>query len=193
MILKTLKPAFLTTVVLTVITGVVYPLAITGIAQVAFSRQANGSVMLKNGAIVGSELLGQPFSSDRYFWSRPSATAPIAYNGLSSGGSNDGPLSATLRASVQERVNVLKSHDAEQSNAPPVDLVSASGSGLDPHISPEAARYQAARVAKARGMAVDSVVRLIDDQTEARTFGLLGEPRVNVLRLNLALDQKVGR
>lgn len=186
--LKELRPALLMLIVMTVITGVVYPLAVTGIAKVAFPRQANGSVIERDGKAVGSELIGQPFAAPKYFWSRPSATSPYPYNASSSSGSNQGPLNPALSDAVAARIKALR--DADPANAAPVpaDLVTASGSGLDPHISPAAAEYQVARVARARGTTPDRVRALVADSTEGRQLGFLGEPRVNVLKLNLALD-----
>jgi len=178
---KELRPAALAFLVLTLITGIVYPLIVTAFAQL-FSSKATGSVIVVNGKAVGSELIGQPFSEPKYFWSRPSATSPQPYNGASSSGSNLGPTNKALRDAVAER---LKQFDQKPV---PVDLVTASASGLDPHISPEAARFQVSRVAKARGLTEAAVSQLVSLHTEGRTFGVLGEPRVNVLKLNLALD-----
>jgi len=179
----------MTLLLFTVITGVIYPLAVTGIAQAIFPHQANGSLIVKDGRPVGSELLGQQFDDPKYFWGRLSATSPHPYNGSSSSGSNLGANNPDLMKAVQGRIEAL--HSADPSNAAniPVDLVTASGSGLDPHISPAAAEYQIHRVAKARGLAQDEVRDLVTRHTEARQFGLLGEPRVNVLRLNLALNE----
>jgi len=181
-------PSLRMLVVLTVLTGVIYPLATWGIAQLAFPRTANGSLIEQNGKAVGSALIGQPFDDPKYFWSRPSATSPQPYNGASSSGSNQGPRNPALADAVKDRVKALRDADPGNSAAVPVDLVTASGSGLDPEISLAAAEYQVARVAKARGMPVDSVRALVGKNTEGRTFGLLGEPRVNVVKLNLALD-----
>ncbi len=178
---KELRPAALAFVVLTLITGIVYPLIVTAFAQL-FSGKATGSVIVVNGKAVGSELIGQPFSDPKYFWSRPSATSPQPYNGASSSGSNLGPTNKALHEAVAERLKPFEQRPV------PADLVTASASGLDPHISPEAAQFQVSRVAKARGLTEDRIQELLDRHTEARTFGLLGEPRVNVLRLNLALD-----
>ena len=178
---KELRPAALAFLVLTLITGIVYPLIVTAFAQL-FSGKATGSVIVVNGKAVGSELIGQPFSDPKYFWSRPSATSPQPYNGASSSGSNLGPTSKALLDAVAER---LKQFDQKPV---PVDLVTASASGLDPHISPEAAQFQVSRVARARGLTEDAVNQLVSLHTEGRTFGVLGEPRVNVLKLNLALD-----
>ena len=174
--------------ILTVVTGVAYPLLITGIAQVAFKDQANGSLIVKDQKIVGSRLIGQPFSDPKYFWSRPSATSPMAYNGASSSGSNQGPTNPALKEAVEGRIKALRDAGGDPQKPVPADLVTASGSGLDPHISPAAAEYQAARVAKARGLSEKVIKDLIEKNSEGRTFGILGEPRVNVLSLNLALD-----
>jgi K+-transporting ATPase ATPase C chain len=175
-------------IVFTVITGVAYPLIVTGIAQVAFRHQANGSLIEKDGKVLGSELIGQPFSDRKYFWSRPSATSPQPYNGASSSGSNQGPTNPALKEAVEGRVKALRDAGADASKAVPVDLVTASGSGLDPHISPAAAEYQIPRVAKVRGMPEQRVRELVEKHTEGRQLGILGEPVVNVLALNLALD-----
>jgi K+-transporting ATPase ATPase C chain len=169
-------------VVMTVVTGVVYPLLVTGFAQVLFKDKANGSLIQKDGKVLGSSLIGQPFSDPKYFWSRPSATSPQPYNGASSSGSNQGPTNPALLDAVKERISKLETKPV------PADLVTASGSGLDPHISPAAARYQIARVAKARKVPEDKLLELVEKHTQGRQLGLLGEPRVNVLELNLALD-----
>jgi potassium-transporting ATPase KdpC subunit len=173
---------------LTVVTGVAYPLAMTVIGQVAFNHKANGSLVERDGAVVGSELIGQSFDEPKYFWSRPSAAG---YNGGASTGSNLGPTNPAQLDAVKQRVADLKSAHGDDA-AVPIDLVTASGSGLDPHISPAAAEYQVTRVAKARGISEDQVKILVANHTEGRTFGVLGEPRVNVLLLNLALDAKDG-
>lgn len=183
-----LRPALILLALLTLITGVLYPLTVTALAQALFPRQANGSLVVENGQPVGSSLIGQPFDDPAYFWGRPSATAPFPYNAAASSGSNLGPTSAALMENVQARLVALRAADPDNSAPVPVDLVTASGSGLDPHISPAAARYQAGRVARVRGLDLAEVNRLIDEHTEGRTFGVLGEPRVNVLLLNLALD-----
>jgi K+-transporting ATPase ATPase C chain len=187
--LRQLRPALLSVLVLTVLTGLVYPLVITGIAQVVFPHQANGSLITRHGKVVGSSLIGQPFTGERYFWSRPSATAP-AYNGGSSTGANWGATNPALLKRVGDTVGSLqKAHGT----APiPVDLATASASGLDPHISPAAAAYQVARVAKSRGLDATRVRQLVEQHTEGRQLGFLGEPRVNVLELNLALDDLGG-
>ena len=185
---KLLRQSLLMLLVMTVITGVLYPLAVTGLAQVLFPRQANGSLVEKNGKPVGSALVGQSFTAPKYFWGRPSATAPMADNGQASGGSNLGPSNPTLTAAAKQRIDALRQADPGNAAPVPVDLVTASGSGLDPQISPAAARYQAARVARLRGLPVARVQALVDEYTSGRQFGVLGEPRVNVLELNLALD-----
>lgn len=182
-----LRAAVLIFLVLTVITGIAYPLLITVIAQVAFNRQANGSLIVRDGKVIGSELIGQTFDKPEYFWSRPSATGP-AYNGAASTGSNYGPTNPAQLEAVKGRVAAIREANPDKTGPVPVDLVTASSSGLDPHISPAAAEYQVARVAKARGLSEAKVRELVAAHTEARTIGLLGEPRVNVLKLNLALD-----
>ncbi|MGA7950730.1 MAG: potassium-transporting ATPase subunit KdpC [Thiobacillaceae bacterium] len=191
--LKELKPALFVFVILTLITGVAYPALVTVIAQLAFQSQANGSLIERNGRTVGSRLIGQPFSDPKYFWSRPSATSPMPFNAASSSGSNLGPLNPALEDAVKARIAALKAADPGQSAAIPVDLVTTSASGLDPHISPAAAEYQLARVARVRGLAPEEVRRLVAANTESRQLGVLGEPRVNVLTLNLALDQALAR
>jgi potassium-transporting ATPase KdpC subunit len=183
-----LRPAITLLLILTAITGVAYPLAVTGLAQVMFHDQAGGSVLLRDGHAVGSRLIGQSFSDPRYFWSRPSATSPQPYNGLASGGSNQGPLNPALTDAVKARVDALKAVDPDNSAPIPVDLVTASASGLDPDISVAAANYQAARVARVRGLDPAAVRKLLATHSKGRLFGLLGEPRINVLELNLALD-----
>jgi K+-transporting ATPase ATPase C chain len=187
--LKELKPAFVMLLGLTVLTGVAYPLLVTGIAQGLFANQANGSLIEQNGKIVGSALIGQPFSDPKYFWGRPSATGPVPYNAAASSGSNLGPLNPALEEAVKARIAALKAADPSQTAPIPVDLVTASGSGLDPHISPAAAAWQAPRIARLRGLSLDTVRKLIAQHTQDRQFGVLGEARVNVLQLNLALDQ----
>ena len=181
------KPAIMMLLLLTVLTGLVYPLGITAIAQLLFPHQANGSLIVKDGRVVGSSLIGQPFDDPNYFWSRPSATAPFPYNAAASSGSNLGPTNDALIQAVRARVDALKAADPDNTASVPVDLVTASGSGLDPHISPAAAEYQVLRVARRRGMEEHIVRRLMHEQTEGRQWGILGEPRVNVLALNLAL------
>ncbi len=172
-----------------IITGIIYPLAVTGIAQVLFHHQANGSLIEENGVGVGSELIGQPFSDPKYFWGRLSATSSFPYNGASSAGSNYGPLNPALREAIQARIDALKAVDPDNNQPIPVDLVTFSASGLDPHISIAAANYQVPRVARYRGLSEEQVYALVSRYTEGRQFGVLGEPRVNVLQLNLALDR----
>jgi potassium-transporting ATPase KdpC subunit len=185
---KPLKQSLLLLVTLSVLTGVIYPLLITGMAQVMFPRQANGSLIYRDGKAVGSTLIGQNFDEPKYFWGRPSATTPVAYNAASSGGSNLGPTNPALLDAVRTRIAALKAADPNNSAPIPVDLVTTSGSGLDPHISPAAAEYQVGRVARVRGVSEDAVRQLVIQHTEKRTLGLLGEPRVNVVELNLDLD-----
>jgi len=183
-----IRPAFVSLVLMTILTGIVYPLAVTGIAQVLFPAQANGSLIVKNGKPAGSTLIGQPFDDAKYFWSRLSATSPQPYNAASSSGSNQGPLSDALMDAVHARVDALKAADPDNALPLPVDLVTASGSGLDPHISPAAARYQVGRVARTRGLSEGVVQDLVARNTHGRQWGVLGEPVVDVLSLNLALD-----
>lgn len=183
-----LKIIILFLVVFTVITGVLYPLVVTGIAQIAFHHQANGSLIEQNGSITGSELIGQPFSDPKYFWGRLSATSPVPYNADSSSGSNLGPTNPDLIKTVQARIDALKAVDPDNNQPIPVDLVTSSASGLDPDISVAAANYQTARVAKFRGLSAETVSGLVIRFTEGRQLGILGEPRVNVLKLNQALD-----
>ncbi len=190
--LDQLKTASLLFMILTVITGVAYPLLVTGIAQVLFPHQADGSLIAgKDGKPLGSELIGQPFSDPKYFWGRPSATSPQAYNGAASSGSNLGPTNPALMDQVKARIAALHAADPSQKAPVPVDLVTTSGSGLDPHISPAAALYQVERVAAARHLSAARVRALVHRCTEGRQLGILGEPRVNVLVLNLALDGAV--
>ena len=186
--LRTFKESLLMLVVLTVVTGVVYPLVVTGIAQGVFPAQANGSLVERDGKAVGSALIGQPFASPKYFWSRPSATSPYPYNASASSGSNQGPTNSALTDAVAARVKALRDADPDNKAPVPVDLVTASGSGLDPHISLAAAEYQTNRVARARGLDPSKVKALVAQYTEGRQLGFLGEPGVNVLELNLALD-----
>jgi len=183
-----LRPALMSLLLLTLITGVAYPLLVTGIAQVVFPFQANGSLIVKDGKVVGSALIGQPFDDPKYFWGRPSGTSPFPYNAGASSGSNLSPTSPNLISAVQGRVDALRAADPGNSAPVPVDLVTASGSGLDPHITPAAALYQVSRVARERKLPPDAVRTLVDRHIEGRFLGLLGEPRVNVLALNLALD-----
>ena len=186
--IKELKPAFLMLLLLTLLTGVGYPLVVTGIGQVAFSSRANGSLITRADQIVGSSLIGQPFSDAKYFWSRPSATSPYPYNAAASAGSNQGPTNPALTDAVTARIRALREADPDNKADVPVDLVTASASGLDPHISPAAAEYQVNRVARVRKLDPSKVRALVAENTEGRQFGVLGEPGVNVLRLNLALD-----
>jgi K+-transporting ATPase ATPase C chain len=183
-----LRPALSLLALFTLLTGLAWPVAITGVAQLLFPAEANGSVVKDGERVVGSALVGQPFDDPRYVWGRPSATAPFPYNGGASTGSNLGPSNPALAEAVRARVAVLHAADPGQQAPPPVDLVTASGSGLDPHVSPAAALYQVARVARARGLDEATVRDLVERHVEPRTLGVLGEPRVNVLRLNLALD-----
>ena len=185
---KTLRPALIVFALLTLLTGVVYPAIIGAIGTLVFPGQARGSIVEREGQAVGSELLGQPFSAPRYFWSRPSATGTHAYNGAASSGSNQGPMNPALAEAVAARITALRAADPGNDAPVPVDLVTASGSGLDPHISPAAAEYQLPRVARERGMPVERVRELVAGATRGQTFGIFGEPRVNVLELNLALD-----
>lgn len=183
-----LRPALVLFVVLSLVTGLAYPLLVTGAAQLVFPKQANGSLIVRDGQVIGSELIGQPFGQPKYFWSRPSATAPMAYNGSASSGSNLGPTNPALTDAVKARIEALRAADPGNTAPVPVDLVTASASGLDPHISRAAADYQAARVARTRGVAPEAVRALIERHTEGAWFGFLGEARVNVLALNLSLD-----
>ncbi|MFO1407805.1 MAG: potassium-transporting ATPase subunit KdpC [Steroidobacteraceae bacterium] len=183
-----LRPLFGVFLALTVVTGVAYPLLVTAVAAVAFPAASTGSAVVRDGRPVGSALIGQPFTGAGYFWSRPSATAPKPYHGGASTGSNLGPTNPALAASVRQRVEALRVLDPGNTAPVPIDLATASASGLDPHISPAAAAYQVERVARARGLDPGAVRALVDRHTEGRTLGVLGEPRVNVLALNLALD-----
>lgn len=185
---KLLRASLLMLLVMTVITGVLYPLAVTGVAHVAFPHQADGSLILRDGHVVGSRLIGQPFDDPRYFWGRPSATSPQPYNGAASAGSNLGPTNPALADAVRQRIAALHAADPGNTQPVPVDLVTASASGLDPEISPAAAQYQLARVARARHLDVAQVRQLVAAHMQGRWLGLFGEPRVNVLALNLALD-----
>jgi len=188
-----LRASIVSLVVLTVVTGVIYPLVVTGIAQAVFPHQANGSLIVKDSTVVGSTLIGQPFDDPKYFWGRPSATSPFGYNAAASSGSNLSPTNPALIKSVQDRVDALRAADPDNKAPVPVDLVTASGSGLDPHISPAAALFQVERVARARKLEPASVRTLVAQHTEGRQWGFLGEPRVNVLALNLALDEAPSR
>jgi K+-transporting ATPase ATPase C chain len=188
--LSHVRAAVVSLVVFTVVTGIAYPLVITGIAQLVFPHQATGSLIVKDGKPVGSTLIGQPFDDPKYFWSRPSATSPFGYNAGASAGSNLSPTNADLIKTVQGRVDALRAADPGNTAPVPVDLVTASGSGLDPDISPAAALYQMGRVAKARKLDEAVVRSLVAQYTQGRQLGLFGEPRVNVLALNLALDSR---
>ena len=183
-----IRPAVSLFLLLTLITGVFYPMAVTGIAKVAFPEAANGSLIFKDGKAVGSRLIGQNFTDPKYFWGRPSATSPQPYNASASGGSNLGPLNPALIDAVKGRIAALKAADPDNTRTIPVDLVTASASGLDPHISPAAAKYQIERVAKARQIDTAVVKAMVARFTEERQWRIFGEPRVNVLELNLALD-----
>jgi K+-transporting ATPase ATPase C chain len=183
-----IRPAVVSFLALTILTGIAYPLAVTGIARVAFPWEASGSLVTKDAQTVGSALIGQNFSDPKHFWGRPSATGPFPYNATASSGSNQGPLNPALTDAVKGRIEALRAADPGNTLPVPVDLVTASGSGLDPHISVAAAKFQAARVARLRQVPLEQVEQLIDRHTEGRMFGFLGEPRINVLRLNLALD-----
>jgi K+-transporting ATPase ATPase C chain len=183
-----IRPAIVVLVLLSIVTGLAYPAAVTVIAQLAFPAQANGSLIVKDGTIVGSALIGQPVDDPRDFWGRPSATSPFPDNAGASSGSNLGPLNPALARAVQDRVTALRAADPGNTAPVPVDLVTASASGLDPHISPAAALYQVGRVARARGLEESAVRALVERHLEGRQLGVLGEPRVNVLLLNLALD-----
>lgn len=185
-----LRPAFVLFAALTLLCGVLYPYAITGIGQVAFASQAAGSLVSRDGQPVGSTLIGQAFSSPKYFWSRPSATSPMPNNATASSGSNQGPLNPALIDAVKGRIDALKAADPANVAPIPVDLVTASASGLDPEISMAAAYYQTGRIARERQLPVDEIRTIIDQHRESRYLGFFGEPRVNVLALNLALDQR---
>jgi len=189
-ITRTLRPALSVFLLLTLVTGLAYPLLVTGIAQGLFPNAANGSIVTVDGKAVGSTLIGQSFTSPKYFWGRPSATAPMANNGLASGGSNLGANNPALLDAVKGRVDALKAADPENTLPVPIDLVTASGSGLDPEISLAAAHYQAARIAKARALPLAQVQALIDANAKTPWLGIIGEPRVNMLALNLQLDGK---
>lgn len=188
-----IRPAIVLFLVMTVLTGVVYPFAVTGLAQLLFHEQAAGSLVLVNGQAVGSRIIGQSFTEPKYFWSRPSATAPQPYNAIASGGSNQGPLNPALTDAVKSRIDALKAADPTNPLPIPVDLVTASASGLDPDMSIAAARYQAARIARVRSLDPAAVQSLIDAHAHGRVLGFIGEPRVNVLELNLALDALHGQ
>jgi len=183
-----IRPAIVTLALFTLLTGVLYPLAVTGMAQVLFPWAASGSLIERDGQILGSELIGQPFSAPQYFWGRPSATGPYPYNAAASSGSNLGPTNPTLQEAAKIRVEALQAADPGNTQPIPIDLVTASASGLDPHISLAAALYQVVRVARERGLSEEQVRHLVEEYTKQRLLGFLGEPRVNVLKLNLALD-----
>jgi K+-transporting ATPase ATPase C chain len=186
--LKEIRPAVVSFLLLTLLTGIAYPLLVTGISQGLMPNQANGSMIVVGGKAAGSELIGQSFSDPKYFWSRPSATGPMPNNASASSGSNLGPTNPALMDAIKARVQALRDADPGNQQPVPVDLVTASASGLDPHISPAAAQYQLARVARVRNLDPNTVNKLVAEHTEGRQFGILGEPRVNVLELNLALD-----
>lgn len=187
---KQIKSAFLIFFILTVITGIVYPFIVTAIAQVIFPHKANGSLIVKDGKIIGSSLIGQFFNDSKYFWSRPSATAEFPYNGAISSGANIGPANILLKQNIENQMKILKNADPENTKVLPVDLVTYSASGLDPHITISGALYQAKRVARARNLNEETIINLIHKQTEGRFLGIIGEPVVNVLKLNIELDKK---
>ena len=186
---RQLRPVLMVFLLLTVVTGIIYPLLVTGMAQLAFPEKANGSLLRKGSGYAGSELIGQPFDDPKYFWGRPSATPGFPYNSASSSGSNLGPSNPALIKAVKARVEALRKADPGNPSPVPIDLVTSSGSGLDPHISPAAAVYQTPRVARGRGLSEEQVRYLVNQVTEQRQLGLVGEPRVNVLKLNLALEE----
>ncbi len=190
MLLKYFRTSIIAVIVFTGLTGVLYPLAVTGLAQLMFPGKANGSMIQKDGKLLGSELIGQPFNDPKYFWSRLSATGPFAYNAAASSGSNYGPINQAYLDGVKKRIRDLKAVDSSNTQPVPADLVTASGSGLDPHISVAAALYQIPRVARIRNLTQDKLRSLVVQYTEGRQLGFLGEPRVNVLQLNLALDEQ---
>lgn len=183
-----IRPAVSLFVLLSVVTGLVYPLVVTGVAQLAFPEAAHGSLIVKDGKTVGSALIGQSFTAPKYFWGRPSATGPMPYNAAASSGSNQGPLHPALVDAAKGRAETLRAADPGNTQPVPIELLTASASGLDPHISPATAEYQVPRVARARGMDTQIVRHLIASHTEDRNLGIFGEPRINVLKLNLALD-----
>jgi potassium-transporting ATPase KdpC subunit len=187
--MKELRPALVALVVFSLLTGIVYPALVMAVGKAAFPREAEGSLVLDRGRVVGSDLIGQTFTDPGYFWGRPSA---IGYNAMTSSGTNHGENNPALRAAVAQRIDALRAVDPDNPAPVPADLVTASASGLDPHITPAAAYYQAARVARARGLAETDVRAIVETHVEARTFGILGEPRVNVLALNRAIDARTG-
>jgi len=187
--MKIIRPALVSLIVFTILTGIIYPLAVTGLAQLIFPDQANGSIMVKDGKPVGSALIGQPFDDPKYFWGRLSATAPFPYNSAASSGSNLAQTNPTLLDNAKVRIAALKAADPQATALVPADLATASGSGLDPHISPAAAAYQVQRVARLRGIDEAKLSALVAANTEGRQFGILGESVVNVLKVNLALDE----
>jgi K+-transporting ATPase ATPase C chain len=187
--IRQLRPTLVIFVAMTLLTGVIYPLAVSAVAWTVFPAAANGNLIVKDGKVIGSRLIGQPFDNDKYFWSRPTATGPYPYNAGVSSGSNLGPINPALIDAVKQRVADARAKHPEQKGDVPIDLVTASGSGLDPHISPAAAYYQIERVAAARNLKPDEVRQLVERHVEIRTLGILGEPRVNVLLLNLALEK----
>jgi potassium-transporting ATPase KdpC subunit len=189
MFLKNLRISIVALAIFTILTGLFYPIAVTGIAQLVFPHKANGSLIQKNGKIIGSELIGQPFSEQKYFWSRLSATSPFAYNAGASSGSNYGPINQAYIDGVKKRIQDLKAVDSLNTQPVPADLVTTSGSGLDPHVSIASALYQLPRVARIRNLHQEQVLALVGQYTEGRQLGFLGEPRVNILKLNLALDE----
>jgi K+-transporting ATPase ATPase C chain len=190
--MKELRPALVALLAFTVLTGILYPLLVMGIGKVAFAHEANGSLIEVDGKVVGSELVGQAFTHPGYFWGRPSALGPFPYNAMNSTGTNHGPLNPALHDAVAARIDALRAADPGNDAKVPIDLVTASSSGLDPHISPAAAYYQAGRVARARGISVEEVRALIASHIEDRTLGILGEPRVNVVAINRAIDARTG-
>jgi potassium-transporting ATPase KdpC subunit len=183
-----LRPALMMLLTLTLLTGVIYPLAVTGLAQLFLPSLADGSLIIRDGKVIGSELIGQQFDDPKYFWGRPSATSPFPYNAAASSGSNLGPTNPAFINAVRERVSALRAADPVNDTPIPVDLVTASGSGLDPHMSPAAAEYQLKRVARARGLGENTLRDLVARHTEGRQLGVLGERRINILKLNVALD-----
>jgi K+-transporting ATPase ATPase C chain len=190
---QSIRPAVVLFILLSIITGVAYPLATTALGKWLLPQQANGSLIENEGKLIGSSLIGQNFTEPKYFWGRPSATGPYPNNATASSGSNQGPLNPALAEAIKSRISALKAVDPNNTLPVPVDLVTASASGLDPHISPAAAAYQASRVEKVRGLSATSVQLLINENTEGRQWGVFGEPRVNVLKLNIALDKNTAK